>query len=1697
MYRDADIISELERAQGEETAHESVERILRIPQAWEALQEPDFLSEALNASGGQALFPSLIAALSLGAKQLSEVEALDDGPNPNLPWTTMLQSTAKQALELYRMERSSGAQKLVEFMLGASRDWQSAFICAWPEFEDHAGLFSIIAENPHPELGQLIASTLLAYMSVPQAVAELLALKADLAFKLLPYLQNEQELYRALRNELSELSDLYRYDPEASIQDAAGAALILSQLGRTDDAHQALRGAWDRATQQTASVADHLAEVASHDKDPILEAEARQQALEAYPTSIRRSRTALSLLQTERYEDALNLVREGSSFEENTAAGMIYLAIQDMHTAGKKLNQAAQQSGEVIPRSPYWFEQLARGLRTMGFSVQAIHVYLRLIENFPARADLRAEIAGLYSEIGDLQSAIQHANIAIVLNPQDLLTRELLANCLEQLGDAEAALTHWEHIADQDLSKNIQLGQCALSAGDPVHAKRAAERVLYENPEDVAALILAGRALFESGKHAEAKTILKDVTERSPDDADAWIALAASMEATNEAEQAGQTLHEALQAIPDHAGLHMARAAWLEKMDRPAEALDHAATATVKNPDRTDWLLQHASLLDKLGYFEDARHTLETIIASEPANWTAKEQLARTCQKLDDDQEMLRLVRSAPADLKPDSAFFVGQTLAQVGSSPDDLEQATRRLEDAKSAGVSDPSLEYWLAVSQRKQEQHHSAAKHFLRYLEAVKDSSDQHYLDAVIGFARSALEVGEITLALTQLEKAKPSFPTSRDLLSTLAEAQFAAGNREKSIETAREALELYPDSQPALQTFKLAAERCGDLDDAIDAQRKITALTPDHADHWLDMARIEQKRGEIAASREALARAIALGRQDAQLISAAADLVHSMQSPRLEIRLRKRATILDQQNDRHFEKLAEAAEFAGDLETASQAWLECASRNPKDARILLPGAKSLWKLNRRTAAVGLLQQSVTVAPENAAAHIELGRALIGMNDIERGLNEISTAISLEPENSVMRAQAGSIFARYASPEEGLTMLNGSPSAGKFPDVAEARAECYWMNGSISEAQKALDTIPAAVPFSAKGSALRTLICLAAGDSEKAGEEFEQIQAMNIPDSNDLEWAVKAGLSAGKIQSTLDILQTINKQEPVMLENLLNELQARIQIENLTWIHSTLAHSSSWASELKELEHNLDQIDALIIKIESSPLPGDSVESAKQLRDMVGGRIRAASAEPICQAHGFSRAFLQQCHAIALLRANRPLKALQALEQPPEEPYEHALSALIQGLAFSSANQHESAQTSFNTAAGFGALSPVAHYFEASMWEKAGSSDQAISSMNEAISRQPSEPVWHAELASFYRAANQLDAALPHLQQAAELAPDDAQILVELARAYRENGQPSDAEEIYARCLQANPSSPLIWKEAGQVALESGDDERAEAWFERSCTLLPADAACVIGSAKAAQRLGKTNAALERARRAFNLAPEDPQVLSGLGDILAENGSLDRAIQVYDRAMRISEQSPEIRLARSKLLLTAERPQESVTDLEQLLEIDPDHHEAWETLARAYAAINEFDDALHAAQQAVNISPRSVDYRLLMAKLCRQSGQLDRALEILSEIELEAPDRVEIAREKGIVHEERRELELAIGSYNRALSIDSHDAQTVVRAGLLLKQLKAYEESAELLSRGAKLLPNDADLHQQLAAVRALQFVHGNRIEEQVVAS
>jgi tetratricopeptide (TPR) repeat protein len=148
---------------------------------------------------------------------------------------------------------------------------------------------------------------------------------------------------------------------------------------------------------------------------------------------------------------------------------------------------------------------------------------------------------------------------------------------------------------------------------------------------------------------------------------------------------------------------------------------------------------------------------------------------------------------------------------------------------------------------------------------------------------------------------------------------------------------------------------------------------------------------------------------------------------------------------------------------------------------------------------------------------------------------------------------------------------------------------------------------------------------------------------------------------------------------------------------------------------------------------------------------------------------------------------------------------------------------------------------------------------------------------------------------------------------------------------------------------------------------------------------------------------------------------------------------------------------------------------------------LADALEATDDYPAAGQALEAALRLRPRSAELNVRLARVERKSGQLDHALDLLRQAEAIDPMQPELALEQGHVYEARRELDHALDAYCRSTEVNPRSPEAFRRAGHMFKSLKAYAEAEAMLQQAADLDPTDTATLQQLAAVRALELVHG----------
>jgi tetratricopeptide (TPR) repeat protein len=336
----------------------------------------------------------------------------------------------------------------------------------------------------------------------------------------------------------------------------------------------------------------------------------------------------------------------------------------------------------------------------------------------------------------------------------------------------------------------------------------------------------------------------------------------------------------------------------------------------------------------------------------------------------------------------------------------------------------------------------------------------------------------------------------------------------------------------------------------------------------------------------------------------------------------------------------------------------------------------------------------------------------------------------------------------------------------------------------------------------------------------------------------------------------------------------------------------------------------------------------------------DRFGGRI--PSLEPlVCGLLLFGLAALtwRQCHIYTDVQTLWQV----TLERDPGSPIAHDNL----GKLLLDAGQTEAAQKHFEAVLAVDPSDPVANFNLASIESKpvgAGvPASEAAEHYQRALAANPDDADTQENLGNALVQRGWVDEALPHLQRAAELQPKNAaayhnNAYYNYANALMQKGRTAEAIEQYRQDLALNPHDAMGRGNLGGALLTAG----------------------------------RIDEGVEQYRLAVGLMTNNPMAHAAYGNALLQQGKLDVAVDEFESALAIQ---PDFSLARDRLLLIAwiwatatddgyRNPilaLQLAQDLQKSSGPDP---AVLETLAAAYAEMDDYSKAISNATQALNLA-------------------------------------------------------------------------------------------------------------------------------------
>jgi len=271
------------------------------------------------------------------------------------------------------------------------------------------------------------------------------------------------------------------------------------------------------------------------------------------------------------------------------------------------------------------------------------------------------------------------------------------------------------------------------------------------------------------------------------------------------------------------------------------------------------------------------------------------------------------------------------------------------------------------------------------------------------------------------------------------------------------------------------------------------------------------------------------------------------------------------------------------------------------------------------------------------------------------------------------------------------------------------------------------------------------------------------------------------------------------------------------------------------------------------------------------------------------------------------------------------------------------------------------------------------------------------------------------------------------------------------------------------------GVRALQAGDKATAKAHFLEATELdpkMPQPQSILAGIYFDEKDYAK---AIEASQRLLEITPDDVRALQTLYDAYSATGDKAKAEEALARLSSLEGGGTDAAIRVFNLGAEAARVGDvegAMANFRKAVELDPDLAPGHAALARLHLDREEHDEALAAADKALDIDPDLVDVQRVRYEVYRRTGQEEKAQEVFEV--MAAADPEGLARtlfQRGTEAFDANQPEQARQALEQAVRADPDHARAHYFLGLVYVNLGDTAKAKEHLGRFLELAPDDPE--------------------------
>ncbi|HMO16783.1 MAG TPA: tetratricopeptide repeat protein [Oligoflexia bacterium] len=365
---------------------------------------------------------------------------------------------------------------------------------------------------------------------------------------------------------------------------------------------------------------------------------------------------------------------------------------------------------------------------------------------------------------------------------------------------------------------------------------------------------------------------------------------------------------------------------------------------------------------------------------------------------------------------------------------------------------------------------------------------------------------------------------------------------------------------------------------------------------------------------------------------------------------------------------------------------------------------------------------------------------------------------------------------------------------------------------------------------------------------------------------------------------------------------------------------------------------------------------------------------------------------------------------------------------------------------------------------------------------------------------------ALGRIDEAIISYQELLEKQnPPQEEAYLLLAGLLVQNNRVNEAVSVFRELMVKLPESFIAHYYLAKLYLSLGDKQASIDFYGKALKLNPAAEQVELELIQVLAMNRQIEAATRRCQQLVNRSPNNARARQLLAELLLGDKKIEQALSALEDAKSIGTGGDDIALKVALIKLGKKDYEGAESELNILVQKNPENHEARYYLATAYASQGQIEDA---TQSLMQISPKSELYkkgRGFAAFLLRQEGEFSRALSIVDEALGKYPDDIELLSYKTSIERESGDLHASIETLRKISNIEKSNEQHLFNLAVAIDEIadsdskngnsRHKEEVLKLMSKVIELNPSHANALNYIAYSLAETGKDLERAEELVL--